>query len=914
MRTFIHEVVDELTHHVKNENFGSAWVILPSKRAGIQLRTVLENEIGGTFFCPRISTVDELIKWVVDAETIDPIQLLFEFYEVYKSSADEPEDFEQFMAWAPQLLADFNEIDRQLVDPADIFRNLSSIKDIEAWSFNSTELSEGQKRFLQFWEQIPDLYFGLRAKLDEQEIMSSGMAYRRAALEMENKVKAFPFDFVLVAGLNALSKSEQKVIKSLCRTVHCSVLWDVDCSYTENQNQEAGLFYRKFAKEWNWMKFAQPQNHWSEEKSVEVISCSSSIGQAKIARELLATEHANNGSNNTGLILADESLLHSVLENIPECVDAVNVTMGYPLRHSSIHSLINTILQIQKRYQDYNSSAIGYKELLEILDHPLLKGLESKWGLASSIRDWVEGHNLGFVGVKQLLESNIESVSEVLFLFERWTDPADCLERTFGRVKDIVVAASDNRVVLEELYQYERLITQVSLLAKGHEFANNAGVLLTLTRQLIGQQSLSYFGDPVVGLQVMGMLETRALDFETVILLSANEDILPKGRKENSFIPYDLKLYHDLPTFKEKDAIYAYYFYRLIQRCKKVYILYSNQNEGFSSGEQSRYITQLEYEFPSTTRRKFGNQLSRRAAQPTSVFKSENVQSSLQDLFASGLSPSAINTFINCPLDFYYLYILGINEPTQVEESVESSTFGTMIHNVLERLYTPWIGVPLTVAGVQNMLPRIKQELESEFKSEYSRLAKPRGKNLLTIDVAAQYIQRFLAQEMEMIKECSAPIIIQSLEQDLNKMLEIKVNDQIIPVKLRGKADRIDRIGPTLRVIDYKTGQTVSKDVNFKEVDELFSNEGKPKALQLLLYALMAKDQYSDCTYMVSGIYSLKSYKSGLLVAQQGNDFGISDQLLDSFEEELKHQIGIILDNSQPFVHREEARFCTLCN
>ena len=463
---------------------------------------------------------------------------------------------------------------------------------------------------------------------------------------------------------------------------------------------------------------------------------------------------------------------------------------------------------------------------------------------------------------------------------------------------------------LEYLYRFHTLFNQISDLLQNYEFIADLKSLQSLFRELLAAETLDFQGDPLEGLQIMGMLESRNLDFETVILTSVNEGILPSGKTNNSFIPFDLKSYFGLPTYKEKDAVYTYHFYRLLQRAKYIYILYNTEPDVLEGGERSRLIAQLltdEHKVGDITEIIASPETIPVTKEPEIVAKDENLLDLIRKHAKSGFSPSSLSNYIRNPIDFYKQSLLGIEDPFEVEETVAFKTFGTVVHDTLEDLYQPLVGTYLTDLNLTALKPKIEQLVSHHFSRSYHDGDFSRGKNLIAYHVIVRYLQKFIDLEIEEARNHKIKIL--GLEQKLSLSLDFPELD--FPICLKGKLDRIDEKDGVLRIIDYKTAKVEPKNVTLSDWENLCSDYEYSKAFQLLCYALMYQEQH-PIEFLEAGIISFKNLGNGLqrfalkdVDGLKGKHYSVNPETLKQFTEQLKNLITEICDINIPFSEKE---------
>ncbi|MEN8929303.1 MAG: PD-(D/E)XK nuclease family protein [Flavobacteriales bacterium] len=920
MKPFLQQLVE--TVKTEHQNIGEVTIIVPTQRSGVYIKKYLSESATETTWLPEIVTIDDFIKKNCKLKSIDSVELLFLFYELYLELEKEKADsFLHFSKWAPTLLADFNEMDHYMVDAKIIFNDLKNIKDIDSWSFNEEKLTNLQSNFSSFWAKLPDFYNKLNDKLTELEKGYSGKLYKWVATSIYEVLDDYEPKTVYFAGFNALSTSEEQIIETFVNSGKGQLFIDADTFYVDNVEHEAGYFIRKqIAKNGksniNWIE----SNILNSAKKITLLSAQSDVMMAKSVGEIIENL-SEEEIKKTAVVLADENLLLPVLNSIPNKIDTYNISLGYSLYNSPIYSLLNSVFTVQESYIKFNKGSIHYRGFLSIVEHYLMKNILNSY----KVKQEIVTKNITFVSNKFIQTQ--DELSPVFFLFEKW-DETNLLSQAFDSLKRLIdlivqsISFQGNAMELEYLFSAKKLIQKVENKLTKTNYIQDIKTLKFLFFQLFKSESVAFIGEPLSGLQIIGMLETRALDFENVILVSVNEGVLPKGNTANSFFPYELKRLYELPTYKEKEAIYANHFYRLMQRTSKAFLLYNNSTSGMGATEKSRYIEQLKEELKDQKQIEISEKIIsldivNNKVDYNTVSKSDKVIESLKNLAEYGLSPSALNKYIQCPLDFYYSYVVGLKQEEDVEETIEASTFGNVIHKVLENLYEPLLNRVLIPEEIQQLKKNLDQELENQFKEIYSSHYDT-GKNYLFFHAAKKNILDFLTQEEKLVKDNE--VIVIGLEKKVEKAFPIELNGTIIQAKLKGTIDRIDRVNGELRVIDYKTGVVNANELELKDLDKIISDPNKSKAFQLLFYGLLMEDSLAENEQFTSGIISFKRLNNGLLEllfaegrAANKTTWHPTKIEREEFIGKLQELIQTIFDTSLTFEHNEKAKYCDYC-
>lgn len=917
MTTFIFDVLTDLKK--QNLNLSELTFVLPSKRAGLFLKHQLHKVNEHTAFAPTIISIEEFTEELSQLKTISNTELLFEFYDVYGSLTNEGErdSFEIFSKWAQILLQDFNEIDRYLIPQQKIFSYLSAIQDLKHWSLEKNK-TDFVKNYLAFWNKLYNYYSLFTQQLLNKKVGYQGLIYREAVENLEAYIENNNEKLHVFLGFNALNSSEETMIQELLQNDLAKIYWDIDALFLDNPMHDAALFTREYKFKWHYFKnnpFNWITDNYSKEKNISVFGIPKNIGQAKYIGSILDTlKREKNNLDNTAVILGDESLLIPVLNSLPENVDALNVTMGFPLKSIPLASLFEQLFHLHKK----TSSSFYYKDVVNIISHPFIRPLfyVNNKDQASEMIDAIHENNLIYIPIERLKSLSPTHSDTIDLLFSKWNSIDSTLKNCSQLILTIKKYLDNNKasnlLSLEYLFRFNVLFNELSVLNSKYNHIKTMQTLHDVYKELLSSETLDFQGEPLQGLQIMGMLESRALDFETIIISSVNEGILPSGKSNNSFIPFDVKLENKLPTYKEKDAVYTYHFYRLLQRAKNIYILYNTEADILTGGEKSRFITQIEIE----ATHKINHQIitphvpiiEKRLSK---VCKTNDVVEKLIKLSEKGFSPSSLTNYIRNPIDFYNQKILGIQEYEDAEETVAANTLGTVVHNTLEDFYKPLIGVYLTVDVIAKLKSQIQETVTNHFKKVYKEGDITTGKNLIIFEIAKRYVSNFLDLE---IADLKAGNTIKIIAIEANKNVTINIPEIHFPVNLTGKIDRIDEYNDLIRVVDYKTGKVQQNQVEVINWEDITTDyNAYSKSFQVLSYVYMMHLSGDIQLPVEAGIISFKNLNSGFLrfakKDKSGNgakkDFLITDDTLDAFEKELKKLIVEICNPNVDFVEKE---------
>jgi hypothetical protein len=890
-------------------------VVLPNKRAKIFLIEALKKQVENNILSPEIISIEDFIQDISGVRTVDPIELLFEFYEVYLSVTEKSsqQSFELFANWAKTLLQDFNEIDRYLLDPKHVLSYLKDIEDIKKWGIEVENKTQLLEKYIDFWKLLPNYYKSLYAHLLNKKIGYQGLIYREAVENLNHFSKSITKKQYLFAGFNALNAAEEKIIQHLIASDQAKIYWDVDQTFLNDPYHDAGLFVRRFKESWKHYKtnpFEWIVDDFSQTKNIQVIGTAKTIGQAKITGSIIEKIIKDNPSSTldkVAVVLGEENLLVPLLYSLPSTVGALNITMGYSSKNNPAQILIAKMFKMHTNALSRNAKnyVLYYKDVLDILTHPLVEPYAKTTGLVNIINQ----NNYTFITHHKLMELNSGPTDLFLLLFEKWEKGSIPVLETVSKllltIKDNL--SNDNeeeKITKAFVFAIFKVINKLISYYSQHEHIDKIETLHAIYKQVIDLAEVSFEGEPLNGLQIMGVLESRVLDFDTVIVTSMNEGKFPAGKSQNSFIPYDVKRELGLPTFKEKDAIYTYHFYHLLQRAKNIYLLYNTESEGLDAGEKSRFITQLEVEKQrnhNLTHEIYNAVLPETAYTPMVIEKSEAVMNRLKEIASVGFSPSALTSYIRNPIQFYFQKILRIREVEEVEENIALNTLGTIIHETLKALYDPFVGKFVSEQDIQNCFKQIDDEVLKQFKVVYKEGEIKKGRNLLAFEVAKRNVFNFLKVELESIKAGDA-IKILALEETFQRTI---LHPSLpFSVLIKGNVDRIEERNGTIRIIDYKTGKVEKASVTLKTWRGLTEEIKNDKIIQVLAYAYMYETE-AKSKPIEAGIISFKNLKSGFLPFnfKEGKEANaiINEEVISNYLDQIVLLLNEILDVSIPF-------------
>ncbi|MEC5167032.1 hypothetical protein RCH18_002781 [Flavobacterium sp. PL11] len=912
--SFLDKVATILLENYPN-NFQNVIVVLPNKRAKIFLIEALRKQSENNMLSPGITSIEDFVQNIASIRAVDPIELLFEFYDVYLSITEksQQQSFELFANWAKTLLQDFNEIDRYLLDPIHVLSYLKDIEDIKKWGIEVENKTKLLEKYIDFWKLLPNYYQSLHIHLLNKGIGYQGLIYREAVKNLDNFTTSFKDKQFLFAGFNALNAAEEKIIQHLIACDQAKIYWDIDQVFLNDPYHDAALFVRRFKESWKHYKsnpFEWIANDFGDNKNIQIIGTPKTIGQAKVAGGIIEAIINNNPTeklNKVAVVLGEETLLVPLLYSLPASVGALNITMGYSSKNNPAQILIAKLFKMHTNaLSKKNSSYVFYyKDVLDVLTHSLIEPYAETATLISIINK----NNYTFISYNKLMELNSTPSQLFLLLFKKWESGSiivlDSISALLQTIKNnLSTDNEEDKITKAFVFAIFKVINKLINYYSQHQHIDKIETLYAIYKQVIDLAEVSFEGEPLNGLQIMGVLESRVLDFDTVIITSMNEGKFPAGKSQNSLLPYDVKRELGLPTFKEKDAIYTYHFYHMLQRASNIYLIYNTESEGLDAGEKSRFITQLEVEQQQNhnlTHEIYNAELPETAYEPMVIPKSETVMSRLKEIAEKGFSPSALTSYIRNPIQFYFQKILRISDVEEVEENIALNTLGTIIHETLKVLYEPFIGKFISESDIINCFKQIDVEVLKQFKAVYKEGEIKKGRNLLAFEVAKRNVSNFLKVELESIKNGDAIKII-ALEQTYQRTLSHP--SLPFPVLIKGNVDRIEERNGKIRIIDYKTGKVEKTNVllkTWKGVTEEIKND---KIIQVLAYAFMYEND-ANGKPIEAGIISFKNLKSGFLpfVFKEGKEMEsiISQPILNNYLEQIVLLLTEILDQNIPF-------------
>lgn len=927
METFLKEVAQQLREEHPRD-LDKVTVVFNNRRSGLFLQRQF-LQMDGAFFLPHIIGIDQLVTELGGLEIVPNEFLLFELFDIHKHLGGQGQastSFEEFIPFGEIMLSDFTEIDHYQADAKQLFDNLRNLKSIGLWDIESPHMTPFQEKYLEFYHSLYQYYDQLHQRLARQHKAYSGMAYRWVAENIDSLAKETACSNIYFVGFNALSACEKSIIQYYVRLGIGRLITDGDAYYFDDERQEAGYFLRKLKKD--FPNIGGYKEHFAlDNKDITITKCPENILQCKYAGQILANQMQKESDNlieQTAVVLADEKLLLPVLNALPAGVKTANVTMGFPFTQTAVHSMTLKLLSLHQRRKE---GLFYHQDICNLLsDYCIAKLLGTENSHSQLTAAMVDEHiiyaNNGMVRMLCQKIGGTPDLIDLLFTEEELT-PTTWLDMIRKLTEHLSCnnALECNRKEQEALACLIQIIDYFENLQKQYQFINDISVLTKIYTRLAQRRSVAFFGKPLQGLQVLGMLETRNLDFKKVILLSANEGIIPSGRSSNTLIPLSLKKAFGIPTYREKDAVYAYNFYRLLQRADEVHILVNTESNGMGKGEPSRFVLQLEQEllarYPQQiTLNKEILSTSGQTQQPTTisqVVKDDAILLRLKKLAENGFSPSALNQYRGCPMKFYYEYILSLRENDDINDDLAQDEVGSIIHKVLETIYhiNDERPVPIKPKILDDALSNLDKLLTDALSDKYQHGRSHEGRNHFFESVAKSQLTHFLNEEKRRLQE-GENLSIVGTEKDIDFSIEIKGNAHFSSAKIHGIIDRIDICNDHLRIIDYKTGKVVSKDLSVSESEPDLMTV-TDQWFQVMLYAWIYYRKENPTLPLQSGIFPLRNLGSKLLhVSWDGADI-VTPKHVETFETQLQQLVGDLLNPKIPFIAKPKSKLCKVC-
>ena len=870
-KTFLEYVAEDLLKKYGTD-LSRITLVFPNKRASLFLNEHLARMADGPLWSPVYTTISQLFRDRSERVVADNIKLVCDLYRIYVQCTGTTETLDHFYGWGMLMLSDFDDIDKNLADATDVFRNLSNIHELDDVSYLSEEQREVLKRFfsnfsddyntelknrfLQLWQNFGNIYNSFNAHLQEEGLAYEGALYREV---VNNDLATYDADTYIFVGFNMLQKVEQKLFTLLAKAGKAKFYWDFDRYYMEGANNEAGYYIRQYLEAFPNELFNRDDeiyNNFRTEKELRFISASTETIQGRFVGHWLQNEYFVRAGRKTAVVLCDENLLQTVVHSLPSEVENVNITTGFPLAQSPVFSFVNALINLQTI--GYTKSAERYRlqYVRAVLRHPYslflsgncteqLRALEEHHTYYPSRQEMAvdEGLTLIFANLE-------EGVADVQTYHAKLVDWILSMLKTVGKSTQ----ETDDHLMKEAIYRMYTLFNRLHDLIVSGDLSVDLITLLRLITQLVQSTSIPFHGEPAIGLQVMGVLETRNIDFDNVLLLSCNEGNMPKGVNDASFIPYAIRKAHSLTTIDHKVAIYSYYFHRLLQRAQNITILYNNATEDGHTGEMSRFMLQMLVESGHKIER-----LSLQAGQmpnvlqPHAVEKTDSIMQQLMKL--DKLSPTAINRYLRCQLLFFYNTVAGLKESDEETDDIDNRTFGNIFHKGSQLIYEQLMDANFTVSenAIKDFLAdksALLRIVDRTFNEELFKVANANqhpqynGLQLINRGVIISYLKKLLQMDLSL-----TPFRILAMEKSVEQEVVFNVDGKSHTLTIGGYVDRLDEVeegnGKVIRVVDYKTGRKPQTAV--AAFEDIFSGDKVTKNhadyyLQTFLYAAIVRD------------------------------------------------------------------------
>lgn len=894
---FLKEVLTNITS--KFSSFENLNFILPSNRSIREFKTLIASEKNAPVFAPKCYTIEAFTTKISRLQLADSTYLQLKLFEVYKNLEDKNlDDFKTFSTWSNGVLGDFNEIDRYLINPKDVFNYLNAIASIKNWNPNQ-EPASLLNRYINFTKTLETLYYKLNKVLLEENLGYQGMIYRKASENCEQFLNAHHNENFIFIGLNALNKAELGMLNLFLQKEKNSIYWDLDNYFYTDKYHDAGYFMRSNLNQFTNHKkqiYRLSNDTFLKKNSIKITGVPKNIGQTKTIGEEI--EKLSSAKTSTAIVLADESLLSPILNALPESVfDSINITMGLPITTSNSSKLV---LSLFKLVNSDLEKGLYYADIQKLAYNPILEILVQSSKLRAFIKKLKTNNEV--LVTKVHLIALFENHQSLLQLITNKIIPTEILPRFSEILVTIYASEIPNKIEKEALKLILKRFSELQKMILQSKHTFNLNDVELLVNNALQELSISFKSDPTSKIQIMGLLETRALDFNNVVISSVNEGILPAGKSDNSYIPYDVKQEFSLPTTKEKDAVYTYHFYRLLQRAKNVHLIYNTEPDVLKGGEPSRFIYQITTD--SNLRHVLERNFLSQEIKPQiiglkSIQKTKSLLASISELSKAGYSPSSLSNYIRDPFSFYKQHILKIESPETIDEDVAYNVLGTIIHDSLEKLYMPLISKELTQNHFKALEPLVEEYVLAEFEKHYPKTAVLKGKNYILYNVIIKYVQSVILQDKETLKRGALKIV--NLEKKLHCKFTLPNSDSFV---LKGKIDRIDVFDGQVRIVDYKTGSVEVSSLKINDITLLTADSKYDKAFQLLCYSLLYEKETGKLPH-AAFILPIKQLHKGLLPVTYKKSTLITKELIEAFKKELYALVQELQNADIPFLEKE---------
>lgn len=932
MQTFLQQLALEIKEKF-NENTGQLCVVFPTRRAGLFFQKELARLYDTPIWSPKVFSIQDYLLTLADADIPDQLTLLFELYEVYHHYFPN-EEFDAFYPWGELLIKDFDDLDKYLAPASKVFATVNDLHQIDAdfglpeedmerlkhfWrNFFEHDLSKLKLEFVNTWKNLNDIYSEFKSKLEEKGWAYEGMAYRHLAenISLDTYKAMAEFSHTIFAGFYALSPAEEKVMSFLIKEGKATSYWDTDAYYTNDPGQEAGKFLRN-------NKLIGDNYKWKAEhfkdipKNIEFVGIPLMVGQTRYAGQILQEMIDQNQfvPEKTAVVLPDEKLLFPVLYSIPESVQDINVTMGYPLRQTPLYNLFESMIALQKNARRENDGHFSFyfRDVKNILDHNYIRLVGGK-----AINIWLDKlKEINYIRIssQKIFVDTKSEIFKIIFTIPSTIEEVFSWSQKILRTILEAMSVQDfkfHRLESEFIYTFFTQLKRLEdILLKQHA-KPTISTFWKIFKEVTQSVRIPFSGEPLKGLQVMGFLETRVLDFENVILLSVNEDVLPAAGNSPSFIPFNIRKAFGLPTYEEQHAVSAFHFLRLLQRAKNIFLLYNTEPKALTAGERSRFLLQIEHElkvkYPDSikiSKKVISTPILKEKVSEISILKSEAVLKELERFYSdtkneprNKLSASGLQSYIACSLRFYFRYIAGLSEVEEQEENMEAATFGKVFHKAMQLIYSNLSGID--ESAIKGLNIKINNIVDQAINEEFLAIDQLEGKNILLRNVIRELVARILEIDKNYL-----PFEILQLEKDVSKLFPIG-NNKV--VKLFGIIDRVDTKDDLLRIVDYKTGKVEKRKP--AAIEDYFNDTIYKEQFQAMYYAYLT-NSFIPGRQISSGLMALKTMKDGIWMLNNGEPF--SKEQFEQFENHLKKLIQEIFNPEIPFSQTEDESRCIYC-
>lgn len=902
--SFINQVAEILVQESSGD-FKKTVVVFSNRRAKTFLsQALIEIHKENNFWLPAIFSTDDFIQHFTGHQQADNIQLQTILYQAYsKVLGNEVESFDEFAQWAAMMLNDFDEVDQHLVDADKIFNYLSEAKAIEIWNVDGGPLTKLQKSFLLFYQNLSPIYHQFKSLLKDNKLFYRGMIYKDLAEGLEFSDKLNQYEKIYFCGLNALLHSEKVIISKLLEKGIGRLIWDSDSYYLDNKQQEAGQFLRSNEKAFGKIERLKSNSIVDNEKKIEVVAAELQSGQVNFLAEYLRKQIANNRLNQTAVILADESISDAVLQALPEEIKEVNFTVGYSLSKSLFAQWVISIFNLKAHHEkNYELKIINFELIRNIFRNKIF---EIIFNIPSYKIDQIIAQYIQYIKSNKSIEDFIVTKNKNIFdylILQTSYNPLNDLNLIIqekNKISSLLKEHDDNLLFVNEVFSSLDELNHI-LLSCNENFSYQ--FLSKAVQSKLNEVKIPFRGEPINQLQIMGILETRNLDFEDVIFLSTNEGILPESNFKKSFITNDIKAIFNLPTGIDREAVFSYHFYRLLQRSKHVTLVYNSTRTDEVSGEPSRYIMQLEQEWPlassNLSKRNYKPDYIGNSDQIITVEKNEQHLSLIKNWASNVISFSSLNTYLRCSLQFYFKYIIKIKAVADEQEQSDDMDLGNIVHKTLEIIYKPFVNRFLD-ESLKDQLQNVNQLVDEVTKIDFPSKNFKTGTPYLLGVTAKHLVKKLIQYDLSQIAEGNK-ILIKGLEDRLSRNYVTKAGETVM---ISGTFDRIDYFNETPRILDYKTGHT-DNVIKIRKIEDI-TDMKHDKQRQLLVYQWI-----SNMPNAISGIVSLQNLTAGVKLLSNETIYSIDNLIQDFFDNTIEKAF----DTNEYFVQTDNLDVCQYCD